>query len=89
MGKNVFLLCGVVVQNLFIQSRKKCDRQSTSRYTNNTKSNLSTETIPQIHDSFTTTPHHLSPAPYGLSPLMNTTFTQFPQSLLLLKRNEI
>lgn len=89
MLKSASFACGMYVHNLFIRSRITCVSISTSNYAYELRCFIYTQILSKTHILFTSKTHRLSPAYSGVSPLMNTLFTQFPHPLLLLERNEI
>ncbi|GEM_PF-6213923 len=89
MLKGVFSLWGYPVQNMLAHCRITCGEPSTigdhltKRYTIHPHVTHLSPVQPALY------PRHLFTPFYLLSPLMNTFFTQFPQTLLLRRRNEI
>lgn len=89
MYKFAFLMWAFLVDNMFIYLRKMCVRLSTRGLYGDTQLGFYPHNTLKMPIDTPRNPHHLSATISPISPPLNTTFTQFPQHLLLLQRKKI
>ena len=89
MGSNRRSTCAKDVESLCMRRRETCEDTSTAPHLSTLLQGNNVYKPHSIHWLPSIIPQPLFPAFYRELPLVNTSFTQFPQPLLLLQRKEI